>query len=85
MSIFKNRATGDIVTAFGAVHDWFAGRADHELVSDDRDGTTDAAPQPEVLDEPASTPEDTEGSGSSDSQNESNPADAASDNSRSTK
>lgn len=85
MSIFKNRATGDIVTAFGAVHDWFAARTDHELVSDDRDGVKDASPQPEVLDEPASTPEDTEGPESPDSQNEPNPADAASDNSRSTK
>lgn len=85
MSIFKNRATGDIVTAFGAVHDWFAARTDHELVSEDRDGTKDVAPQPEVLDEPASTPEDAEGSGSPDSQDETNPAGGVSDNSRSTK
>lgn len=51
MSVFKNRLTGDLVTAYGVVHDHFAGRADHELITEDRDGVIDTSPQPAVLDE----------------------------------
>ena len=80
MSVFKNRETGDIVTAFGPVADHYSGRPDFELVSEDRDGVRDVEPQPEVLDEPQ-TPESP---APSDSQ-EPTPADKVGKNSRSTK
>ena len=82
MSTFKNRHTGDIVTAFGAVHDSLASRTDYELVTDDRDGERDTAPQPDVLDDEPST--DAEGSESSDSQDPA-PAEKTSAKTRSTK
>lgn len=66
MSTFKNRHTGDLVTAFGVIHDSLAARPEYELVFDDRAGEQDTAPQPEVLDEP--NPTDAEGSEPSDSQ-----------------
>ena len=84
MSIFKNRETGDIVTAFGPVHDNYAARLDYELVSEDCDGERDIAPQPDVLDEPSQDPEDPEGAELSDSQDPT-PAAKASAKTRSTK
>lgn len=80
MSLFKSRETGDIVTAFGPVHDHYASRPDYELVEDDRNGMRDTTPQPEVLDDP----EDAKDTEPLDSQDPA-PADKVGKNSRSTK
>jgi hypothetical protein len=94
MSTFKSRATGDVITVFGVLHDHYASRGDYEIVDDDRDGARDTAPQPEVLDDEPDEPDehdtpddlhtDPEGYRPEDSQDP-DPAEDRSGNPRSTK
>jgi hypothetical protein len=85
MSIFKNRFTEDVLTVFGVNHDHYANRADYELVNDDRDGVTDTAPQPEVLDDEPSEAPETSQEAPEPTAPETNTADQPSDNPRSSK